>query len=218
MREKAIAAGLGPPEKFSIAYSGMEVERFLEPQNRSAIRSRLGIPQEAIVAGIVSRLAPLKGQDFLIDAAKGIHLLLVGDGERRSYLELRARNRGLPVTFTGMVSPDQIPELLGAMDFLVHTSFREGLPRAIPQAIIAGIPVVAFDCDGAREVVVEGKTGRLVPPGDLPRLRIALQTVRSLQIPMEIRREYAERFCWQRMVDTLEESYQALLRGIGDRG
>ena len=53
------------------------------------------------------------------------------------------------------------------MDALVHLSLREGLPRALPQALAAGKPVIAYDCDGAREVCLEDETGFLVPPGDL---------------------------------------------------
>ena len=53
------------------------------------------------------------------------------------------------------------------MDALVHLSLREGLPRALPQALAAGKPVVAYDCDGAQEVCLDNETGFLVPPGDL---------------------------------------------------
>ena len=55
--------------------------------------------------------------------------------------------------------PSEIPRYIGAMDMLVHTSLREGLPRALPQALIAGKPVVSYDIDGAREVAISGETG-----------------------------------------------------------
>jgi glycosyltransferase involved in cell wall biosynthesis len=213
MREKAVAAGLGPPEKFVLAFSGMEVDRFLERPDRAEARRKLGIPADAVVAGIVSRLAPLKGHEHLIAAADGLHLLFVGDGELRADLEARARARGLPLTVTGMVDPSEIPGHLAAMDLLVHTSFREGLPRAIPQAVIAGVPVVAFDCDGAREVVTR-ETGLLVPPGDERALGEAMGRVRGFRIPEETRRAYAERFRWERMVDVLEAEYRRLIARV----
>ena len=62
-------------------------------------------------------------------------------------------------------------KFVGIMDALVHLSLREGLPRALPQALAAGKPVVAYDCDGAREVCLDGKTGFLVRPGDLTALK-----------------------------------------------
>ena len=211
MKEKAVAAGLGSPEKFEVVYSGMEVDPFLKAGDRSAVRMRLGIPQEVVVAGVVSRLAELKGHEHVIEAAEGLHLLFVGDGYRRRELEELGRRKGVPITFTGLVAPERIPDLLAAMDFLVHPSYREGLPRAIPQAILAGIPTVAFDCDGAREVVREGETGFLVPPGDSEKLGEAMRQVRGLRIREEVRREIAERFHWERMVDILERSYRSLL-------
>jgi glycosyltransferase involved in cell wall biosynthesis len=56
------------------------------------------------------------------------------------------------------------------MDALVHLSLREGLPRALPQALGAAKPVVAYDCDGAREICIENETGFLIQPGNLNKL------------------------------------------------
>ena len=72
--------------------------------------------------------------------------------------------------FTGLIPPDEVPRYVGIMDALVHLSQREGLPRALPQALAAGKPVVAYDCDGAREVCIENETGFLIRPGDLKKL------------------------------------------------
>lgn len=210
MKEKAVAAGLAEPEKFGVVYSGMEVERFLEPVDRASARARLGLPQDAFVAGVVSRLAPLKGHEHLIRASAGAHLLFVGDGELRSALEAQARAANVPITFTGLVAPERIPETLAAMDVLVHTSYREGLPRAIPQAVIAGRPVVAFDCDGAREVVTP-ETGELVRPGDEAALGAAVGRARGRSVPESARRAFADRFARERMVDALENAYRVLL-------
>jgi len=69
------------------------------------------------------------------------------------------------------VPPGDVPRFVGVMDLLVHLSRREGLPRALPQALAAGQPVVAYDCDGAAEVCFDQQTGFLVQPGDLPTLR-----------------------------------------------
>ncbi len=213
MKDRAVAAGLGPPEMFEVVWSGMEVERFLAAPDRNAARRGLGIPPESFVVGAVGRLAPFKGQAYLVDAAREAHLLFVGDGTLRADLEGRARAKGVRATFAGMVPPERMPELLAAMDVLAHTSFREGLPRAIPQAILAGVPVVAFDCDGAREVVEPGVTGELVEPGDIPGLRAALGRVRGLRIREDVRRRFAERFRWERMVDRLEGAYAECLNG-----
>jgi len=70
------------------------------------------------------------------------------------------------VHFTGLVKPEEIPLLTAAMDIGVHTSLREGLPRAVVQILASGKPVIAFDIDGAREVIEDGVNGFLVPPED----------------------------------------------------
>ena len=70
--------------------------------------------------------------------------------------------------------PERIPALIGAMDVLVHASLREGLARALPQALIAGKPVISYDVDGAREVVMPGETGYLLAPRSVEPLAEAL--------------------------------------------
>ena len=171
MKEKAIAALLGRADKFVVIYSGMEVEKFTSSAfSADEIRQRYGVKGKFVI-GCISRLAPLKGHEYLLDAVAtlkkrypDVALLLVGDGTLRREIENRVGELSIKndTIFTGMVESEKICELVKIMDVLVHTSLREGLPRAIPQALIAGKPVVAFDIDGAREVVIDGVTGHLV--------------------------------------------------------
>jgi len=72
--------------------------------------------------------------------------------------------------FVGLVPPSRIPSLINSMDTLIHLSRREGLPRALPQAMAAAKPIVALNYDGAREVCLNEKTGLLVEKEDLPEL------------------------------------------------
>ena len=102
------------------------------------------------------------------------------------------------------------------MNLLVHLSFREGLPRALPQALAAGKPVVAFDCNGAREVCVNDQTGFLVPPRDQEKLAqslIALVRDPALrkQLGSQGREYVTQRFSEQTMVRQTYELYQKLL-------
>jgi glycosyltransferase involved in cell wall biosynthesis len=174
--EKAIAERIAPPERFSTVYSGMELDWFLSFNgNRPAIRRELGIPEEAPVVGKVARLFPLKGHEQLLDAAPriaaahpNVRFLLVGDGTLHSQVRARARALGLEdqFVFTGLIPRERMPAMLTAMDVLVHTSLREGIARALPQALAMGVPCVSVELDGAPEVVVPGRTGYLVPPRD----------------------------------------------------
>jgi glycosyltransferase involved in cell wall biosynthesis len=143
--------------------------------------------------------------------------LLVGDGSWRHRLETQIGALGLAdrFIFTGLVPPQQVPELVGIMDVLVHLSAREGLARALPQALAAGKPVVTYDCDGAREVCFDGETGFLLRRGDLPQLCDRLLTL--AQKP-ELRQKLSENgrkfvcrhFPVDRMVDELERLYARL--------
>jgi glycosyltransferase involved in cell wall biosynthesis len=101
------------------------------------------------------------------------------------------------------------------MDALAHLSLREGLPRALPQALAAGKPVVAYDCDGAREVCVDDETGFLLRPGDLNGLTDRLTRLANSE-PLRDRlgeagRKFVrENFSAERMVDELHSLYLKL--------
>ena len=125
----------------------------------------------------------LKGHDDLFAAFQKLlpqcpnsRLLLVGDGALRTHLENRAREMNLAdkIIFTGLVPPDEVPRYVGIMDCLAHLSSREALSRALPQALAAAKPVVAYDFDGADEICLDGQTGFLVRTGDVNAARTTI--------------------------------------------
>jgi glycosyltransferase involved in cell wall biosynthesis len=184
IQEKATAARIAPSEKFSTVYSGMELDWYLDARvDPHAVKSELGIPLHSPVVGKIARLFELKGHDQLMDAAPAIvtrhpdvRFLLVGDGVLTEHIQNRAHDCGIldHFVFAGLVPRERIPEMISVMDVLVHTSLREGLARVLPQALAMGTPCVSFDIDGAREVVISGETGYLVPPNDHHRLADAV--------------------------------------------
>lgn len=225
MTRQALAAGVGRPEQFTTIYSGMDIEPFLQARSqRQATRDRLGFADEDYVIGTVARLAELKGHDDLLDAVgpmmrdrPNMHMLWVGDGWWRQRLTRRIEQAGLAgrVHLTGLVEPGRIPTLIAAMDLLVHPSYREGLPRTIPQALLCRTPVVSYDNDGAPEVCIDRQTGRLAPTGDRQALGEAVEWM--IDHPAEAR-EMANRgqaLCSQRfaastMVEQLDKLYRRL--------
>jgi glycosyltransferase involved in cell wall biosynthesis len=231
MTDLLVEAGVAPRQKFTTVYSGMDVEPFLAAdQHREAIRRELGFSDQHVVIGKIARLFHLKGHEYLIQAARQVvsecpqvRFLLVGDGILRHRLERQIAEAGLTDAFhfTGLVPPTQIPILLGGMDILVHVSLREGLARALPQALIAGRPAVSYDVDGAREVVISGETGFLLPPrsiGPLAEALIRLATDRELRrrLGEQGRGRFTDRFRHQTMTRQLRELYQRLLeREVG---
>ncbi len=224
---KAIAARVDRAHKFTTIYSGMELDWFLRPDlDGKRVRREFGIDETAPVVGKIARLFPLKGHDQLLDAAPAIvrrnprvRFLLVGDGILREHLSERARRLGIleNFVFAGLVERERIPEMISAMDLVVHTSLREGLARVLPQALAMGKPCVSFDSDGAPEVVIPGQTGYLVHPGDADGL--ADSVTRLLDNP-ELRLGMAEAcrrrvdpdFRAETMVRRIAEVYASLLR------
>jgi len=182
--QKAIAAGIDRSEKFTTVYSGMELDWFLKAEaDPIAVRREFRIADDALVVGKIARLFSLKGHDQLMDAAPAIvkrhpdvRFFLVGDGVLLEHLRKRALDAGIleNFVFAGLIPRERIPEMLSAMDVLVHTSLREGLARVLPQALAMGKPCVSFDIDGAPEVVIPDETGYLVRPGDSEGLATAI--------------------------------------------
>src|SRR6185437_7566910 len=91
----------------------------------------------------------------VLEADPRVRFVFIGDGILRDRLIAEVERLGLrnAFHFVGLVPPARIPELLGAMDAVVHPSLREGLARVLPQALLVGRPVISYDVDGAREVV-----------------------------------------------------------------
>lgn len=226
MTDLLVTADVAPPERFTTIYSGMEVEPFLHAADqRARIRAELGYTGDQVVIGKIARLFELKGHDDVIEAARSVlseapqaRFLFVGDGVLREKLELQIAAAGLAdrFHFTGLVPPERIPELLGAMDIVVHTSLREGLARVLPQAMLAERPVVSYDIDGAREVVIDEQTGILLPPRDVVGLsqaliRLAQDKELRARLGGQGRALCAERFRHETMTDQIRALYERIL-------
>lgn len=224
MKQRYLAEGIGGPEQYTKILSGFDLEPFLAARNDPKLRSQLGIAPDDFVLGKIARLAKLKGHDDLMAIAPElvrrcprIRFLLVGDGPWRDRIENRARALGLTqrFIFAGLVRPQEIPGYIGIMDGLVHLSTREGLARALPQALAGARAVVAYDCDGAGEVCFDHETGFLVSPGDLTGLiaridQLAKDPALRQRLGEQGRSFVSERFGVQRMVDDIHALYLKL--------
>jgi glycosyltransferase involved in cell wall biosynthesis len=229
MTEQYLAAGIGRREQYSRILSGFDVAPSLSAVNDPRQRARWGLESDHIVVGMIARLFDLKGHDDLLAVAPAllrgsprIRFLLVGGGARRGALENQIRSLGLQqqFVFTGLVDPRRIPDLIGIMDMVVHLSRREGLPRALPQALAAARPVVAYDCDGAKEVCIEGETGFLLRPGDLQGLtdrvlQLAADAALRERLGTRGRILVKDEFRVEKMIDDLERLYRKLAASRG---
>jgi glycosyltransferase involved in cell wall biosynthesis len=224
LKRQYLNAGIGHPDQYTKIFSGFPLEPFLAATNDLQIRAKLGLTRDDIVIGKIARLFKLKGHDDLLTIAPElvrlcpqVKFLLVGDGAWRGRLEHQARALGLEkhVVFTGLVAPAAVAPLVGIMDMLVHLSLREGLPRALSQALAAARPVVAYNADGASEVCLENETGFLLQPGDLPGLserllRLARDPTLRGRLGRRGQQFVQQRFAVQTMVGDLYQLYLRL--------
>ncbi len=148
--------------------------------NGAALPTSLATREEGSepLIGAVGRIAHEKGYPVLLQAlhsVPGCRLVFVGDGEERARLEEQVGELGLTerVIFAGWVQPPWSAHW--ALDVLAVPSFTEGFPLVIVEAMLAGTAVVASSVGGIPEIVVDGETGLLVPPGDVSALATALE-------------------------------------------
>jgi glycosyltransferase involved in cell wall biosynthesis len=174
-----IEAGI-PPEKIEVIYSSVDCDHF-RPAAAADLRTQPNIPREALVVGTVGHLTPRKGQHLLLEAAPSIlqkvpqaYFLFCGEGNFRPRLEEMAARLGVSerVQFLGFMS--DVRPVLQTLDVFVLASLREGLGVALLEAMAMGKPVVASNAGGIAEAVRPGKTGVLVPPGDVKALSEAV--------------------------------------------
>ncbi len=133
--------------------------------------------------GVVGHLIAIKNVGMVVRAfaelagERAARLLVVGGGPERATLEELARRLGQNkrVSFTGAIPPDEVPSVLARCNALVLASSSEGRPNAVLEAMAAGVPVVASDIDGVREMIVHGERGLLFPVGDERQLAVCLR-------------------------------------------
>jgi glycosyltransferase involved in cell wall biosynthesis len=212
--------------KFRKIYNGVAPIESWTPEETRAFRRREGIPGDALVALCVSNFYPYKGHEELVEAAarvvpafpKVIFLMVGRDSGTMEATRTRVRERGIEGSVRFVGGRTDVPNLLRASDLFVHPSREEGFSNAILEAMSAGLPVVACDVGGNPEAVVDGRTGRLVPPRDPERFAgamvelIADESKRKIFGEAGLRRA-AERFSLDRMVGEMESLYESLARG-----
>ncbi len=226
MSQQYLEAGIGKPENYTTIHSGFVVDPFLEKsKNRDAQRAAWGLSPEHILIGKIGRLFPLKGHEAVLAVAAEVvrqcpqaRFLFIGDGILREQYLTEIEKMGLKdhFIFTGLVPPTEIPELMQTLDILVHTSQWEGLARVLPQALIAAKPVISFDIDGAKEVVINNETGFLVPRSDLKGLTESMVRLINDQKLRERfgktgREKFTDRFRHQTMSRKIRTVYQQIL-------
>jgi glycosyltransferase involved in cell wall biosynthesis len=188
-----------PAGKIKVHHTGLDVALF-RPVDRAAAKAALGISGPLAITA--ASLVPLKSHDLALAAVERIpelHWIVVGDGPRRHALERAVRNKGLGarVHILGARRHEELPNLLGAADILLHTAEREGLANVWVEALACGTPLVVTETGAAHEAVDRPAAGRIVArdPTAIAAAMRAILASPPRQIDVS---KAAERFSWER--------------------
>jgi glycosyltransferase involved in cell wall biosynthesis len=210
------------PGKIDVVYNAVDWKSIEPARSRDDVRASLGIQPDARVAGMIARLTEQKGHRFLFQAMTtaalaGVQLMVVGDGDSRDALTSEAQALGIASRVHFLGARRDLGDLLAAMDVFVMPSLWEGLPLSMILAMGAAMPVVATEVAGIPEIIVDRRTGWLVPPGNSTALANALAEVfadrpRAANIGKAAREFVLPRFGVDGYVSTVVGLYDRLLR------
>lgn len=229
LREQLVQVNRFPAERITSVPTGMDTRRFA-PGDRAAARARLGLPPEALIVGIVATLRSWKGHRFLIDAIAAIvranaqrrpevQLVIVGDGPQRAALESRIKERGIEarVRLAGDQA-DVVPWLQSFDLFALPSYANEGVPQALVQASLCGLPSVTTAVGAISEIAVAGETAVIVKPQDVDDLargllRLIDDPAMRERLGAAARAHAIARFAHDTMLDRMQIVFTNALQG-----
>jgi len=179
--EEGVALGLFTRDRVSLIRSGVALREFESASHdtglearRNGLRRELGLPENALLVGMVACLKPQKSPLTFVEVAARVArdvpdatFVVAGDGELRAAVERRAGELHLGGRLHLLGWRRDVPKVMAALDVLLHTSLWEGLPRVLPEAIAAGVPIVATSVGGTSDILKDGRTGIVRAPGDV---------------------------------------------------
>jgi len=211
-----------PRDKVVVIPYGVNLDLYRAGENPE-LKQKLGIEPDARVVGVVARLHPQKGHRYLIEAAKSIvakypktKFIIVGDGELRAELEKLGRAQNVEKNFMFLGFRKDVKDLMRVFDVFCLPSLYEGLPNVVLEAMATAKPVVATAVDGTPELIVDGETGYLVPPGDPQALA---EKISSLVANQELARRFGSNglkrvkaeYSLEKQVEGFQNLYQSFL-------
>lgn len=177
--------GVGAADRFAVIPSGIDIDRFKNARaGGKLVPDWFGCPPAATIIGSVGWLTDIKGHRFLIDAVAllkreypHLHLVIVGSGDRHDALLSQAQERGINHSVHLVGHQEEVEICLAGMDCFVMPSLNEGMGRALIEAMVAGLPVIASRVGGIPALIEDGTNGLLVPSGDSAALAVVLRRV-----------------------------------------
>ena len=210
-------------------HNGIQLGKVITRRSPEEMQRELGVNGATIVIGTAGRLAPVKGHDtflraarLILDRAPGARFVIAGDGPLEHDLKALASRLGIDGACRFPGARRDIHDVMSAMDIFVLPSLNEGLPMAVLEAMALAKPVVVSRVGGLPEVIQQGKSGLLVPPGDVDALAAACLAVASdrdwaARMATEAKRTVEEEFSHERNGEALVDVYGAVDRRYPQR-
>jgi glycosyltransferase involved in cell wall biosynthesis len=212
-------------KRIEVIRLGLDLRKNLNTNRYSSgFKSKLGIPENSFLMGIVARVVPVKNHTTLIRALSqlrmkfsNLHLAVVGGGEIEQDLKLLAKNLGVSdrVHFTGII--DNIEGVYSDLDLLVLSSHNEGTPVVLIEALASGCPVAATRVGGVPELLAEGRYGSFIRKdlkgmvADLERQIVAGRQ----ELGSDLRQEIADSYVVEDLLNNMDRLYKQLLQKRG---
>lgn len=223
-RQAALDWRVASRERLVTIPNGVDAEKFerlAAPERRAAARRELGLAEGDLAVGMVARLAPQKGCGHFLRAARlaaagqpRARFLLVGSGPLLPAVRAQIEILGLAGRVTVLGHRPDAERLYAALDLFVLSSLWEGLPYAVLEAQASGLPVVASDIPGCRELIADGVTGRLVELRDEEAIAGSiLDLLAAPELRREMGRRARERVRSDFRLDRFLELHAALYEG-----
>ena len=229
-RTELAGYGIAPRDKIVVVPLGFELDQLLHCEaQRGQLRTELGLDSATPLVGIVARLTAVKNHQLFLEAAQLVaqeepatRFLLVGDGELHAALQDRARELGLAERTLFLGWRSDMPRIYADLDVVALTSHNEGTPVSLIEGMAAGVPVVATAVGGVPDIVADGVSGYLVPPGDAATLAQRIVTLlRDRESARAMgragRASVRDHFSVERLLADVEQLYTQLLaeKGLG---
>lgn len=173
-RREIIQYKVAEPEKVVSISLGLDLKPFINTKtDPNKLRRELSLPRQTLLVGIVARLVPIKNHLCFLESTRlilqnfdNVRFLIIGDGELRTYLEQKTRDLGLESRVIFMGFQHDLVKIYTGLDIVILSSFNEGLPVALIEAMAAGKPVISTNVGGVGDLILDGDNGLLVPSND----------------------------------------------------
>lgn len=223
-KDEHIKFKISKADKFMPIYSGIELEKFIDANYDPVLaRESLGISPNGPVIGTITRLEPVKGNIYLIEAIPHIikifptlKVIIAGDGTQRKMIENRIEALSLTRNVVLLGATNEVSKVLSALDIFVLSPLNEGMGRCLLEAMAMSKPVIATSVGGISEIVEDNVTGLLVPPKDSRKLAKAIiyllaNKEKAVEMGQTARKRLNHNFSSKAMIDEISALYGILM-------